>query len=65
MPALPASDFRAEAVPEWADALSLARSACASDPEAIVLLTFSPAWPFTDAAFVGPTTNAVPCRSLE
>ncbi len=63
-PVLPASDFRATAVPEWAASLEQARSACAADPDATILITFSPAWPFPDAVFVGPTTNAIPCRSL-
>jgi hypothetical protein len=65
LPALPASDFRATAVPEWADTLGQARTSCAADPEATVLVTFSPAWPFPDAVFLGPTGNAVPCRYLD
>lgn len=63
-PSLPASDFRATAVPEWTPMLDAARAACAAAPDGTVAITFSPNWPFVDAVFPGPTNNVVPCSVL-
>lgn len=63
-PSLPASYLRSTAVPEWPVMLGAARAACAADPAGSLPITFTPAWPFADAVFTGPTTSVVRCVDI-
>ncbi len=51
-------------MPEWEPMLAAARAACDGNPDGDVAVTFSPAWPFADAVFTGPTGNVVPCSTI-
>lgn len=65
LPGFAASEFRTTARPLWGEMLSSVELACQSDPSGDARVTFSPDWPFSDAVFLGPTSNVITCTQLE
>lgn len=64
IPGFGASEFRSTARPLWGDMLEAEVSACQVDPNREARITFSPDWPFSDAIFLGPTSNVITCERL-
>ena len=64
IPGFSASEFRASARPLWGEMLTAVENGCQADPDGQARITFSPEWPFSDAIFLGPTTNVIPCEQF-
>jgi len=64
-PAIPASDWRSTADPDWQGEVERAQAHCAADPGAQERIIFSPAWPpnWGDGQ-TEPTTPSISCLQL-
>lgn len=64
LPAFGASDFRSQARPVWEPMLQGVVEGCESNTSGTGAIVFSPEWPFSDAIFLGPTSNIINCTQL-
>jgi hypothetical protein len=64
LPAFGASDFRSQARPVWEPMLQGVVEGCESNTSGTGAIVFSPEWPFSDAIFLGPTSNIIECTQL-
>ena len=64
LPAFGASDFRSQARPDWEPMLQGVVKGCESNTGGTGAIVFSPEWPFSDAIFLGPTSNIINCTQL-
>lgn len=65
IPDFGASEVRSTASPFWSDSLVNVKEQCLQNPKGNTQFTFSPNWPFTDANFLGPTSNVVQCAAVQ
>ncbi len=64
LPAFSASDFRSQARPAWEPMLQGVVEGCESNTSGTGAIVFSPEWPFSDAIFLGPTSNIIDCTQI-
>jgi hypothetical protein len=64
LPAFGASDFRSQARPDWEPMLQGVVEGCETNSSGTGAIVFSPEWPFSDAIFLGPTSNVIDCNQL-
>ena len=64
LPAFSASDFRSQARPVWEPMLQGVVEGCESNTSGTGAIVFSPEWPFSDAIFLGPTSNIIDCTQI-
>ena len=64
LPAFGASDFRSQARPDWEPMLQGVVEGCQLNTSGTGAIVFSPEWPFSDAIFLGPTSNIIDCTQI-